>query len=282
MVLDQVSKRLNETVQEIDIVKTKKVEDDDWKPSRISFALDDSVCAFDKEVAVSKLLVFRPYGSTKAPERVSIKRHSGPLRSILRAGRSPRTTPENMAQVVENNSAPPTVNSSAYTAVDLNGVPHELSNAASKAGPFESFAFHTSRLLNVVSPTEKRRTDFSPPPSVPSSEQTPLDLTDEANDGSIYASCSSSKKVGSPRKRPQEPKSAKAVTMYVPGTSPIVSEDDISENEKLSGANSAAKSDVAGFSTEPECGVAAGIESSHVQQTANIPTRTCSNIMQHR
>ncbi|CAH0476501.1 unnamed protein product [Peronospora belbahrii] len=125
VVLDQVSKRLTENAQDVEFVKTKQADDGDWKPSKISFGNVDAVCAFDKDVAVSKLLVFRPPGSTKAPVRPPLKPRSGPLRSILRVRIYPRTASENAPRSSERKtqSAPPTAHLTAKPDVDPVAVP---------------------------------------------------------------------------------------------------------------------------------------------------------------
>lgn len=279
VVLDQVSKRLTENAQEVEVVKTKEVEEDDWKPSKISFAEDNAVCPFDKEIEVSKLLVFRPSGSTKAPERLVVKPHSGPLRSILRVRLPPRATPDNASQFNKgnSNSAPPTVHSATRPAADSIMIPSErppLSSEVFEDGAGESPMFNTSKLFKVVSPTEKRKQGFSPPPCIPTSEQPPLDFTDEGEDGEVSASGNSDDKIEAPLETSEKPKPAEAVKVLVRALSPVVSEEASSAEGEISLSNagdSAPKAETAtpaSCSAGPKDGGAAGIESPPVQQAA--------------
>ncbi|EGZ20771.1 hypothetical protein PHYSODRAFT_488256, partial [Phytophthora sojae] len=258
VVLDQVSKRLTENTQEVEVVKTTKVEEDDWQPSKISFAEIPLVCPFDKEVEVSKLRVFRPLGSTKAPEIPAVKSHSGPLRSILRVRLPPRASQESTnatgSSGGEPGSAPPTVQSTARPTLEPIAVPSaipSLSGEASEDGAAESPMFDTSKLTKVVSPTEKRKQGFSPPPCIPASEQPPLDFTENAEEGEVV----------------EEDAAAPA-----PVTSPIVSDDSSSEEGEVwstDADDSAPKAETAptSCSAGPEDGGATAMESPVQQAT---------------
>ncbi|UIZ27751.1 hypothetical protein KXD40_005730 [Peronospora effusa] len=231
VVLDQVSKRLTGNAQEVEIVKTKLIEDDIWRPSKISFADGDAVCAFDKDVAVSKLLVFRPPGSTKPPVRPPVKQRTGSLRSILRVRLSPRAAPKNAPQINDENvqSAPPVVHSTPSAVVDPVVILSKrtlLSSEVSENEATEPSSFHTSKLQNVVSPTEKRMQDLCTPHCVPISEPIPLDSTACGNNDI---------KIDLPLEAPDEPKSAEAIKVLIRALEPVMSEDVSSEEgEKTS------------------------------------------------
>ncbi|KAI9905490.1 hypothetical protein PsorP6_013746 [Peronosclerospora sorghi] len=177
VVLDQVCKRLTENAQEVEVVKVPKFEDNDWKPSKISFASDDSVCTFDKEVAVSKLLVYRSSCLTKPPNRPPVKPHVGPLRSILRVKPPQEIVPQSSVQNAELNLR--AVHSAEKPAIDPIVIPAQPSFLRGDIAD-ESSMFDTSKLCKVVSPTEKRKQVLSPPPCIPVSEQPPLAFSDGA------------------------------------------------------------------------------------------------------
>ncbi|KAJ8525587.1 hypothetical protein ON010_g15527 [Phytophthora cinnamomi] len=271
VVLDQVSKRLTDNAQEVEVLKTAKVEEEDWQPSKISFAEQLFVCPFDKEVEVSKLRNFRLLGSTKAPEFPPVKAHSGPLRSILRVRLPPRESQDN--RIVPRSSegdpglAPPTVQSTVRPALEPIVVP-PASGEASEDGTAESPMFDTSKLAKVVSPTEKRKQGFSPPPCIPASEQPPLDFTDDAErveDDEASAIDNSDEKA--------EPGLEEETTPPAPVLSPIVSEDSSSEEGEVSSSNagdSASKAEMAtpsSCSTGPKDGGASAMESPVQQAT---------------
>ncbi|KUF81372.1 hypothetical protein AM587_10006276 [Phytophthora nicotianae] len=305
VVLDQVTKRVTEKTQEFETIKTKKVEDDDWQPSKIKFAEKESVCPFEKEVEVSKLLVFRPAGSTKAQERPPVKRHTGPLRSILRVRLPSRPTQENAPQpnAEDSTSAPPTVHASGRPTIDPIVVPSErpsLTSEVSEDGAVESPVFDTSKLSKVVSPTEKRKQGFSPPPCIPTSEQPPLDFTEEGGEDEV----SGDRRFEAALEESEQPKPAEgeegeisddgvnadgkleasvekfesnspqeAATVVV--MSPIVSEDEASEDGEVSSSDAAAgklepeASSSPSLSTGSKDGDASDMKSA-VQQAATI------------
>uniref|UniRef100_H3H5K1 TFIIS N-terminal domain-containing protein n=1 Tax=Phytophthora ramorum TaxID=164328 RepID=H3H5K1_PHYRM len=276
VVLDQVSKRLTEHAQEVEVLKTQKVEEDDWQPSKISFAEGMSTCLFDKEVEVSKLLVYRPVGSTKAPEHPPVKPHSGPLRSILRVRLPPPIVHENTPRSSEGDSAPPTVQSTARPAIDRIVVPSERPSlpieVSGDGTADESPMFSTSKLSKVVSPTEKRKQGFSPPPCIPTSEQPPLDFTEkdeESEDGEVSVSDDKNGKLEPELDAPKE----SSPSTPVEALSPVVSDDESSEEGEASSGDavdSSPRGDMvapASCSTEPKDGGAASMESP-VQQAA--------------
>ncbi|KAE8886749.1 hypothetical protein PF003_g29321 [Phytophthora fragariae] len=260
VVLDQVSKRLTENAQEVEILKTTTLEEDDWQPSKISFAEQPLVCPFDKEVEVSKLRVFRPLGSTKPPDCPLVKAHTGPLRSILRVRLPPRASQENSSaprsSEGEPGSAPPTVQSTARPALEPIVVPSanlSLSGEASEDGTAESPMFNTSKLAKVVSPTEKRKQGFSPPPCIPASEQPPLDFTEEGEEGEVSTENS-------------ESQARMEAAPPAPVLSPIVSDDSSSEDggDKRPRAETATP---ASCTTGPKDGGATAMESPVQQAT---------------
>ncbi|CAI5731438.1 unnamed protein product [Peronospora destructor] len=232
VVIDQVSRRLTGNAQEVEIVKTR-LEDNNWKPSKISFADGDAVCAFDKDVAVSKLLVFRPSGSTKSPVRPPVKKRSGPLRSILRVRLSSPAAPKSAPQSNEENlqSAPPIVHSTARAVVDPVVILSKrrcsvMSSEASEYEATESPSFHTSKLLKVVSLTEKRMHGFGASHCVPISEPLPLDSTACGNNDI---------KIDISPETPDEPKPAEAIKVLIKALSPVMSKDASSEKGKKEG-----------------------------------------------
>ncbi|KAG4037996.1 hypothetical protein PC123_g26441, partial [Phytophthora cactorum] len=276
VVLDQVTKRVTENAQEVETMKTKEVEEDDWQPSKIKFAEKESVCPFEKEVEVSKLLVFRPAGSTKAPERPPVKRHTGPLRSILRVRFPPRPTQENTPQpgAGDSSSAPPTVHATGRPAVDPIVVPSErpsLTSEVSEDGAAESPMFDTSKLSKVVSPTEKRKQGFSPPPCIPTSEHPPLDFTEEGEEDEASGDgVESDAKTEAPLEKSERSEPAEAGVIVL---SPIVSEDEASEEGEVSSNDAGAgipKAEAAAppsLSTGPKDGDAANVKSAAQQAT---------------
>ncbi|EEY61329.1 uncharacterized protein PITG_01617 [Phytophthora infestans T30-4] len=237
VVLDQVTKRVTTIAQEVEIMKTKEVVQDDWQPSKIKFAAEESVCSFEKEVEVSKLLVFRPAGSTKAPERPPVKRHTGPLRSILRVRLPHRSAQENAPhpKAGDSSSAPPTVHATGRPAIDPITAPSErpsLTSEVSEDGTVGSPVFDTSKLSKIVSPTEKRKQGFSPPPCIPTSEQPPLDFTEEG-DGD------------------EDSGDGAAADSPVVALSPIVSEDGVSEEDEVSSCDAGAGKQTAEMAAPP-------------------------------
>jgi hypothetical protein len=265
VVLDQVTKRVTENAQDGDVLQPKEVVEEEWLPSKISFSEEESVCPFHKDMEVSKLLVFRPSGSTKATARPQVKPRSGPLRSILRVQLPPPPSPQ--ATREDSSFAPPTVQSTARPAIDPIVVPSgrpSLSTETSEDGATESPMFSTSKLSKVVSPTEKRKQGFSPPPCIPPSEQPPLDFTEDAEAGGENSEAGFETR--------NEPVPAEKDSIPVTAASPVVSEDNSSEEGEVSssdavdGAPQPAAAAAASCSTEPKDGGAAAMES--VQQAA--------------
>ncbi|GMF17732.1 unnamed protein product [Phytophthora lilii] len=237
VVLDQVTKRVTENAQEAEVLHTKKAEEDDWQPSKISFSEEDAVCPFDKEVEVSKLLVFRPSGSTKLPERPPVKPRTGPLRSILRVRLPPPVPQDYVPQTSEDNPVPPTVQSTSRPAIDPIVVPPSRPSLGNEDVVAESPVFNTSKLSNVVSPTEKRKRGYSPPPCIPASEQPPLDFTEEGEDEPGSGANTGDTSEALPDV-PKEPEHVEPVSSSISALSPVVSEDDSSEEGDVSSSDS--------------------------------------------
>ncbi|KAG1691490.1 hypothetical protein DVH05_026977, partial [Phytophthora capsici] len=266
VVLDQVSRRLTENAQEVEIQKTQQAEEDNWKPSKISFADQSMVCPFDKDIEVSKLLVYRPPGSSKPAERPSIKRQSGPLRSILRVRELPPPPPRDnsdQASAVDSNLAPPTVHATARPAIEPIAVPSSRPSLTEEDGTAESPMFNTSKLSKVVSPTEKRKQGFSPPPCIPTSEQPPLGFTEEGDEGEDGEApdTADNGEISEAAQEKSESKPAEQVKVYAEALSPVVSEDEPSEDELSDAEANAQKS-----ATTPQTGAA--LEEHPVQQVA--------------
>ncbi|RLN51865.1 hypothetical protein BBJ29_009912, partial [Phytophthora kernoviae] len=236
VVLDQVTKRVSDNAQEVGFLKTQKVVEED-RPTKISFIEDPHVLMFEKEVEVSKLLVFRPTGS-KAPERPPIVRRSGPLRSILRVKLLPPVVPE-AAHLEEEaaRSAPPTVQSTSRPALEpivVDAVRPSLDGEKESDGTAqlssESPHVGNSKLSKVVSPTEREKKKHhqvvaSPPPVIPLSEQPPLDFT-EGSEVSTIDNGGDKQEY-----KPETPKEDTPVKAPASTASPVVSEDESSGEE---------------------------------------------------
>lgn len=215
VVLDQVTRRVTEKAQDVGGLKPLEVVQEDWKPSKITFAGTDSVCSFDKEVEVSKLLVFRPSGSPKTPTFGRGKPLTGQLKSILRVRLSPR--PASRLSTSKETSAPPKIHVTTRSESDSIVVLSPRSRATLEATN-ESPTFNTSRLSYVVSPTEKKKHSFSPPPCIPVSEQPPLGFIENDENTIIFHEDNRVKHLNA---RDEELHHTAASTL-----SPVVSEDE--------------------------------------------------------
>lgn len=276
VVLDQVTKRVSETAQVGIALKPTAVEDDDWRPSKISFAESDSVCPFDKEVEVSKLLVFRLSGS-KAPERPVSKPHTGVLKSILRVRIPANSASQKQPRPIECHVAPK-VHVSGRPVVEPIAVPSQRSSLGASGmaedGTLESPMFDSSWQSKVVSPTEKRKQGFFPPPCVSTSEEPPLGFTEGNKEKEILNKVEVSandKETGALVKKSEKFQSSVAVEVASSALSPVVSENESLEEAGASfnGADDSAPMTEAATLTSCSTGSKEGMEGGFCNSSFN-------------
>ncbi|CEG49955.1 uncharacterized protein PHALS_07690 [Plasmopara halstedii] len=233
VVLDQVMKRISEATQKSDIIKPKAM-DDDWRPSKISFADKDFVCPFDKEVEVSKLLIYRVPGSTKGLDHPLVKPQTGVLRSILRIRIPPDTPSQSIFE--DLNLAPSKVQATERPNFEHIVIPAQATRDEVEDETPESPFCISSRLSKVLSPTEKRKQDTSSSPSSLTSAQTPPEYTEEVNRGNPFGEgeMSAIEQNVDTLLENRNVQSAEAPNTAIPVLSPVVSEDESSDEDEAS------------------------------------------------